>query len=199
MTKTILFVDDSRLVQEIYRQKLMQERFRVLIAGGGLEALRILSRETPDLILLDLLMPDVDGYKILEVVKREPRLKEVPVIVFTGKSQSTELQKAIGLGAHSYIVKSTTPPNEVVHQIRQVLRETCEERQTYRLRVDPYLLDAPRLAEAYGLRKLSCADCDASLVLLLGNPEDGGWPSGRLVCSRCDKVFPERSMRQATM
>lgn len=199
MTKTILFVDDSRLVQEIYRQKLMQERFRVLVAGGGLEALRILSKETPDLILLDLLMPDVDGYKILEVVKRELRLKEVPVIVFTGKSQSTELQKALDLGAHGYIVKSTTPPNEVVHQIRQTLRETCDERRTYRLRVDPYLLDASRLAEAHGLRKLSCADCDASLVLLLEDPEDGGWPSARLVCSCCDRIFPERSVRQATM
>lgn len=199
MAKTILFVDDSRLVQEIYRQKLMQERFRVLVAGGGLEALRILSKETPDLILLDLLMPDVDGYRILEVVKREQRLKGVPVLVFTGKSQNGELQKALDLGAHGYIVKSTTPPNEVLQQIRQTLHEVSDEHRTYRLSVDPYSLDAPRLAEAHGLKKLACADCYGSLVLLLGGQEDGGWPSARLVCSRCDRAFPEQSAKQARM
>jgi CheY-like chemotaxis protein len=185
MAQTILFIDDSRLVQEIYRQRLMQERFRVLIAGGGLEALRILSKETPDLILLDLLMPDVDGYRILEVVKREPRLTEVPVVIFSGKSQGAELQKAFDLGARDYIIKSTTPPNEVVQQIRRVLRETCPERRQYQLRIDPSLDDAPRFAAALGLKDLTCTACGAALALLLETSEDGGWQSTRLICSGC--------------
>ena len=197
MAQTILFVDDSRLVQEIYRQRLTQERFRVLVAGGGLEALRILSRETPDLILLDLLMPDVDGYRILEVVKREPRLSAVPVIIFSGKSQGTELQKALDLGARDYIIKSTTPPNEVVQHIRRILHESCPEGRQYRLSIDPSLYDARRLMAALGLQSLACRTCGAALVLLLDSSEDGSLQSARLACSDCARIVPEPSAKLA--
>jgi CheY-like chemotaxis protein len=117
MQSTILIVDDSRMVREIYRQKLAQEKFRVLVATGGLEALQVLSQETPDLILLDLLMPDIDGFQILATLKRQQRLKDVPVMVFTSKSQGSDVQKALDLGAVDCIPKSTTPPNEVVRLV----------------------------------------------------------------------------------
>jgi CheY-like chemotaxis protein len=122
MTQTIMIADDSRIIREIYRQRLNNEGFNVLLAEGGREAVKLLSTETPDLILLDLLMPDVDGYSLLEAIRRQARLKQVPVIVLTGTSDRVQFQKAFDLGATDFILKSTTPPDNVVKQVRQALR-----------------------------------------------------------------------------
>jgi len=122
MTKTILIADDSRTVREIYRQKLTDEGFCVLLAAGGREAVKLLSTETPALIMLDLQMPEVDGYQLLEAIRNQARLRHVPVLVLTGASDRVQFQRAFDLGATDFILKSTTPPDNVVRQIRQALR-----------------------------------------------------------------------------
>jgi CheY-like chemotaxis protein len=185
MQSTILIVDDSRMVREIYRQKLTQERFHVLVAAGGLEAVQILSHETPDLILLDILMPDIDGFQILATLKRQQRLKGVPVIVLTGKTQGSEVQKALDLGAVDCIPKSTTPPNEVVRLVSKALYESRAARRRYRLGLDPSLFDAPQLAADLGLASFSCTACSAALHFVL-QASDDGW-TAELVCSACAK------------
>lgn len=108
----------------MYSQKLTEARFRVLVAGGGQEALQVLGKETPDLILLDLTMPDMDGEAILQVIRRQDRLKRVPVIVLSGNSDRTMMQRAFALGATDYILKSTTPPDNVVRQIRFAVNDS---------------------------------------------------------------------------
>lgn len=124
MIGTILIADDSQTVRELYRQKLTQERFHVLVAGGGQEALQLLGKATPDLILLDLTMPDMDGDSILQVIRRQDRLKRVPVIVLSGNSDRTRMERAFALGATDYILKSTTPPDNVIRQIRFAISES---------------------------------------------------------------------------
>ncbi len=119
--KTILIADDSRTVREVYRQKLTEASFRVLVAEGGQAALQVLGKETPDLILLDLTMPDMEGDSILQTIRRQDRLRRVPVIVLSGNSDRTRMQRAFALGATDYILKSTTPPDNVVRQIRSAL------------------------------------------------------------------------------
>ena len=123
MRKTILLVEDSKVVQQMYRNKLTFEHFNVLTADNGMEAIKILSKEKPDIILLDLMMPVMDGYKVLQVIKTEPKLTDIPVLVFSAKGQPEEVEKALNLGAAGYIVKATTKPNEVVEHIRKVLEE----------------------------------------------------------------------------
>src|SRR4030043_981604 len=98
----------------MYRNKLTFEQFQVLTADNGMEAIKILSQEKPDLILLDLMMPIMDGYKVLQVVKTDPRLANIPVLVFSAKGQSEEVEKALNLGPPCIILKATTKPNEVV-------------------------------------------------------------------------------------
>lgn len=183
MQPLILIIDDSRMIREIYRQKLAQERFRVLVAEGGLEALQILARETPDVILLDLLMPDVDGFQILEVLKREQRLKGVPVLVLSGKSQGEDLQRALKLGAADFIVKATTPPNEVMRHIVKVLAMGRPAQRKYRLGLDSSKYDAPGLAADFGLAGFKCRACGAPLVVVL-EASEGGW-TAELTCSAC--------------
>jgi CheY-like chemotaxis protein len=128
MNTTILVADDSRTIRELYRQRLTHEGFRVMLADGGREAVQLLSTETPSLIMLDLQMPEVDGYALLEVIRRQPRLRQVPVIVLTGASDRVQFQRAFDLGATDFILKSTTPPDNVVRQIRAALRDTLAAR-----------------------------------------------------------------------
>ncbi len=190
MQQTVLVIDDSRMIREIYRQKLAQEKFHVLVAAGGLEALQILARETPDVILLDLLMPDVDGFQLLEMLKREPRLKRVPVLVLSGKSHGEDLQRALALGAADYIVKATTPPNEVIRHIAKALAAGHPGQRKYRLGLDPLQYDAPALAADFGFAGFKCRSCGAPLVVVL-EPSEGGWAAD-LACSACARPHPSK-------
>ena len=79
--------------------------FEVFIARNGTEALELLSGKVPDLILLDIMMPDVDGYEICMIVKQEPRLKGTKVVFLSAKSKTTDIEKGYELGADLYITK----------------------------------------------------------------------------------------------
>ncbi len=125
MTKNkILVVDDTQMYQTIYKTKLMSEGFEVKIAGNGAEAIRVLSGEAFDLVLLDLTMPLMDGFKVLQAIKENPKLSSTPVVVFSSRGQPQEIEKAVNLGANGYLVKSTTPPNEVVKKVKELLGGT---------------------------------------------------------------------------
>lgn len=121
MAGKILLVDDTEFYQRAYKNKLMPEGFLVTTAGNGVEALKCLAQEVPDVILLDLMMPVMDGFKVLQAVKADARLKHIPVVIFSAKGVPDEIEKAIKLGASDYLVKSTTTPNKVLEKIKQIL------------------------------------------------------------------------------
>ncbi len=121
MAGKVLLVDDTEFYQRAYKNKLATEGFLVTTAGNGVEALKCLSQEIPDVILLDLMMPVMDGFKVLQAVKADARLKSVPVIIFSAKGATDEIEQAIRLGAADFLVKATTTPNKVLEKIRQVL------------------------------------------------------------------------------
>ncbi len=136
MRNKILLVEDSKVVQQMYRSKLVLERFNVLTADNGMEAIKILSQEKPDIILLDLMMPVMDGYKVLQIIKTDPKSADIPVLVFSARGQPEEVEKAMNLGAAGYIVKATTKPNEVVEQIRKVLSQKPKVQEIVRYIVE---------------------------------------------------------------
>ncbi len=120
--KKILVVDDAKLFQDIYKNKLMTEGFLVKTAGNGLEAIELSKKDRPDLILLDLNMPVMDGFKVLQAVKTDPALSSAHIIVLSSRGQPEEIEKAISLGADGYLVKATAKPNEVVQKVKETLR-----------------------------------------------------------------------------
>lgn len=122
----ILVVDDTQMYQNIYRSKLLSEGFAVKLAGNGAEAIKILLEEAFDLVLLDLTMPLMDGFKVLQAIKENPKLSSINVVVFSSRGQPEEIEKAVNLGADGYLIKSTTPPNEVVKKVREMLAGTHE-------------------------------------------------------------------------
>jgi CheY-like chemotaxis protein len=189
MRDKILLVEDSKVVQQMYRNKLTFEQFNVLTADNGMEAIKILSQEKPDIILLDLMMPIMDGYKVLQVVKTDPRLANIPVLVFSAKGQSEEVEKALNLGAAGYIVKATTKPNEVVEQIRKVLSQKpkVQELARYVVEVRENAYDAKKLSSDFNLNDLRCGKCNAPLLLELipDFSHETPWFTGKFLCPRC--------------
>ncbi|MDC4206106.1 MAG: response regulator [Candidatus Manganitrophus sp.] len=123
MKEKVLIVDDTEFYQKAYKNKLLSAGYITSVANNGVEALKALTTDKPDLILLDLMMPIMDGFKVLQTVKANPNLQSIPVIVFSAKGASEEISKALQAGASDFLVKATTTPNKVVEKIKEILQK----------------------------------------------------------------------------
>jgi DNA-binding response OmpR family regulator len=108
MAKKILVVDDDENILSLERTILEQKGFDVTAAAGGAEALKLLSAQAFDLVLLDVMMPEIDGFTVCRKIKEDPRLKEVPVIFLTAKGGGEALAEGFESGAVMYINKPFT-------------------------------------------------------------------------------------------
>lgn len=118
----ILIVEDDKFLCEMYAAKLLEHGFEVDLAGDGEEGLRKIKEQKPDLILLDIVLPKMDGFEVLRALKRDPLLKNVAVIALTNLGQKEEVEKGLGLGAADYIIKAHFTPTEVVAKIKRLLK-----------------------------------------------------------------------------
>lgn len=121
-SKKVLIIDDTQFYQTVYRQRLLSEGFSVLVAQNGVEGLQLLFKERPALVLLDLIMDGMDGYKVLHIIRSQPEVRDIPVIVSSVKGTPNEVNRAIEMGAVDFLVKATTSPNKVVEKIKEVIR-----------------------------------------------------------------------------
>jgi DNA-binding response OmpR family regulator len=108
MAKRILVVDDDENILSLERTILEQKGFEVTTAGGGAEALELIGRSDFDLVLLDVMMPEIDGFTVCRRIKEEPRTKEIPVIFLTAKGGGEALAEGFESGAIMYINKPFT-------------------------------------------------------------------------------------------
>lgn len=113
----VLVVEDDKFLGSAYRAKLTKSGFDVSFATDGQEALDVLKTVTPDIILLDLVMPRMDGFATLEAIKKDDRLKDIPVIVTSNLGQKEDLDRATALGAVGYIIKSDLTMDDLVIKI----------------------------------------------------------------------------------
>jgi len=118
MTKTILVVDDEERLVALVRAYLEQGGFRVVTAGDGREALFVAREEKPDLILLDIMMPEMDGHQFMRVHRQE---RETPIILLTAKVEEDDKIVGLELGADDYITKPFSP-RELLARVRALLR-----------------------------------------------------------------------------
>ena len=122
-SKKILIVEDDSFVLDIYQTKLSQEGYTVIEARNGVEGMKKLEKEKPDLILLDIVMPYMDGIEVLKKIKEDNDLKKIPVILLTNLSQKEEINVGLGLGANDYLIKSHFTPSEVMEKIKVYLNQ----------------------------------------------------------------------------
>ncbi|MBU0703435.1 MAG: response regulator transcription factor [Chloroflexi bacterium] len=124
MTKSkILVVDDDPSIVELVKLYLEREGYRVLVAYDGLEALRLARQQQPDLIVLDLLLPEVDGLDVCRILQIE---SDVPIIMLTAKTTEEDRVVGLRLGAHDYVTKPFSP-RELVARVEAVLRRVGKE------------------------------------------------------------------------
>jgi CheY-like chemotaxis protein len=119
----IMIVEDDSFVMDIYQTKLSQEGYEVLPAENGAEAIKKLEKEIPDLVLLDIIMPYVDGLQVLRKIKADEKLKDIPVILLTNLSQKENINEGLGLGADDYLIKSHFTPSEVLEKIKKYIKK----------------------------------------------------------------------------
>ena len=119
--KKILIAEDDTFLASAYKLKFSKSDFEVKIASDGQEAIDILQEFTPDMILLDLIMPKMDGFAVLDVVKKSEKWKNIPIIVTTNLGQQEDIDKAIRLGANDYVIKSDISIDGLVLKINGLI------------------------------------------------------------------------------
>lgn len=121
MAHSILIVDDDIILRQMYEERLKAEEYSVDAATDGEEALKKAKDKKFDLILLDIMMPKINGLDVLKMLKSDEDTKNIPVILLTALIQDVDKQKGLAFGADDYIVKSETMPGEVMEKIKKVL------------------------------------------------------------------------------
>src|SRR3989338_11294305 len=115
----ILVVEDESFLLDLYQIKLEQSGFEVIKACNGKEGMSLVRLEQPNLILLDILMPQVDGYEMLANIKSDPKTKNIPVIIFSNLSQKEEIEKGLQLGASDFIIKTSVTPSQLEARVKE--------------------------------------------------------------------------------
>ena len=117
----VLVVDDDLTLRDMYQIRLEAEGYKVLVAGDGEEALEIIQKQKPDIILLDIMMPKMNGYDVLEKLKQNPETKTIPVLILTALIQDLNKAKGMMSGADDYLMKSEVMPGEVLDKVKKAL------------------------------------------------------------------------------
>jgi len=119
----ILIVEDDAFLAEMYATKFKLEGFEVVVAGDGEEGLKLAGSEIPDIILLDILLPKLDGFAVLKKVKKDSKTKAIPVILLTNLGQKDDIKKGLEEGAEGYLIKAHFMPSEVVDKVRKLIKK----------------------------------------------------------------------------
>ncbi|MEK7482645.1 MAG: response regulator [Patescibacteria group bacterium] len=117
MAQKILIIEDEKVLMELICKKLEKEGYAVETAGDGESGLRKMRETKPDLVLLDIVMPKMNGFEVLETANQDQTLKTIPVIILSNSGQLVELDQARALGVRDWLIKTEFDPQEVVEKV----------------------------------------------------------------------------------
>lgn len=123
MPKTVLIVDDEPNIVVPLEFLMEQNGYSVLAAGSGEEALEVISKHTPDLVLLDIMLPGIDGYEVCEIIRLEPKWRDMKIIFLTAKGRDVDMAKGMVLGADAYIIKPFSNV-EIIENVAKLLNDS---------------------------------------------------------------------------
>lgn len=122
MEKAVLIIEDDKFLRDLLARKLKKEGYSVFEATDGNEGLELVKTKKPHLVLLDLILPGMDGFDVLAEIKRNPETSNIPVIILSNLGQKEEIEKGLRLGALDYLVKAHSNPAEIVTKIREAIK-----------------------------------------------------------------------------
>jgi DNA-binding response OmpR family regulator len=121
--KKILVVEDDKFLRSLTVKRLSEENYEVITAVDGNSGLSTAVDEKPDLVLLDLLLPGMSGFEVLEKMKADDQAKDIPVVVFSNLGQREDIEKAKTLGANDYLIKANFTLDDVVEKVDNYLNK----------------------------------------------------------------------------
>ncbi len=122
MPKKIIIVEDDKFLRELIVRKVAAEGYGVSEAADGEEGVKKIKEEKPDLVLLDLILPGIDGFEVLTKIKEEPSSAQIPVIILSNLGQKEDIERGLKTGAVDYLVKAHFTPGEIIEKIKNILK-----------------------------------------------------------------------------
>lgn len=117
----ILVVEDDNFLRDLLARKLSQENAQFIAAIDGENALKLIDQDKPSIVLLDLILPGIDGFEVLNKIKQNPEVKDVPVVILSNLGQDSDIQKAKELGADDFLIKANFSIDEVINKIKELV------------------------------------------------------------------------------
>jgi len=187
----ILIIEDNPELVDMYKLKFSHEGFNVITASDGEEGILKAVEEKPDLILLDILMPHMDGWEVLKAIKNNTSL-DSKIILLSNLGQQEQIDKAYKMGATAYFIKANHTPSEVVEKVKEHLEVKKDE--AFILKISPEHYDYERFMQAVPdpAKASTCPHCFGDVILeLIPNKTkgEGNWWDAHFICSKCKAVF----------
>ena len=120
--KKVLLVEDDKTISLMYKIKIETGGFEVLTADNGADGLELAKKQKPDIVMLDVILPQLDGFSVLEELKKDASTKNIPVVMLTNLGTEEDKEKGEKLGAADYLVKASLTPAQVEEKIKQYLK-----------------------------------------------------------------------------
>lgn len=123
MAYKILVVEDDKFLRELITQKLAREGYDVKEAVDGEEGVIKVKEEKPDVILLDLILPGIDGFEVLAKIKEDPEVENIPVVILSNLGQRDDVERGLKLGAVDFLIKAHFTPGEIIEKIEKIIKD----------------------------------------------------------------------------
>jgi DNA-binding response OmpR family regulator len=196
----ILIIEDDPMIQKVYHDKLSIEGYHVDLARDGEEGMNKALNSKPDLVLLDLVLPKINGFYILSELRKNPRTQLTPIIILSNRGREDEIEKGLRLGADDYLVKVFATPTHIIEKIQKHLAKTRSRPYSkpgvgsYRVAIQPSKFDAPHLAHDFGVNdSYSCNQCGSQIFLEITYDHTFSGSGNRFfaqfTCPRCSKIY----------
>jgi len=192
---TILIIEDEPGFRKIYKDFLESEGYAVQEADDGQKGMQMIRSGKPDLVLLDIVLPQMSGFDILKAIRGDAQTKDLPVIIFSVLGERDTVKKGLELGANDFAVKGFYSPGEMLSKIRGLLFKADMRKHmvAYKLQVQEGRADAQRLQQDMGMVDLfECPHCKGTVQLDMipdFSRTDGHWFFSHFVCATCNRSF----------
>lgn len=127
MALKILVVEDDKFLRELITQKLAREGYDVKEAVDGEDGVVKVKEEKPDIILLDLILPGIDGFEVLAKIKEDSEVENIPVVILSNLGQRDDVERGLKLGAVDFLIKAHFTPGEIIEKIEKIMKDRGTE------------------------------------------------------------------------
>ncbi len=183
--KKILIALSSSFTSETFKENFLREGFQVGVVNNGKEALEVIKRDSPDLVLADVSLEEIDGFELIKKIKEDSRINRIPVIIYSRSGSSEHREKAMDYEARDFVVGHSESPRDVAFRIKNYLKE----QKAYIIPLNPDIEGSNDIIKELNQKgEKGCPSCNNNLSLyLLRNPLMGESVfSVSLVCLKCN-------------